>query len=197
MDVLGRYTDSTRFEGFGLPISQSAMYFDETTLGKESALKITKDLVAAIDYSLTDDSGEVLDASDADEPLAYIHGGGSLIPGLERELEGREAGDSFNAVVEPADAYGIRDESLIFTTKKKRFDDPDELAVGVHFQAEISGEVKLCTILEIDEKTVKVDANHPLAGMTLHFDVTVRDVREPTEEELEHGHVHGAGGHHH
>ena len=160
-------------------------------------MKITKDLVAAIDYSLTDDSGEVLDASDADEPLAYIHGGGSLIPGLERELEGREAGDSFNAVVEPADAYGIRDESLIFTTKKKRFDDPDELAVGVHFQAEISGEVKLCTILEIDEKTVKVDANHPLAGMTLHFDVTVRDVREPTEEELEHGHVHGAGGHHH
>ena len=160
-------------------------------------MKIKNDLVATIDYRLTDDSGEVLDESDEGEPLAYVHGSGQLIPGLEKELDGTEPGESFAAVIQPEEAYGIRDEGLLFTTEKGNFDDPEELEVGLRFHAEVSGTERLYTILEMSDETVKVDGNHPLSGMTLHFEVTVRDVREATREELEHGHVHGEGGHHH
>ena len=160
-------------------------------------MKISKDLVAMIDYTLTNDDGEVLDSSEDGDPLAYVHGNGNLVPGLENALTGKEPGDSVNTVISPEDGYGIFSDELIFTVEKEQFDDPKELEVGMIFQAEVSGETKLCTIEEMSGETVKVNANHPLAGVTLHFEVTVRDVREASSEELEHGHVHGDGGHHH
>ena len=160
-------------------------------------MKIGKDLVATIDYTLTNDDGEILDSSDGGDPLAYVHGNGNLVPGLEDELVGKEPGDSVKAVISPEDGYGTYSEELVFTVEKDRFDDPKELEVGMVFQAEISGDTKICTIDEMSGENVKVNANHPLAGITLHFDVTVRSVREATAEELEHGHVHGDGGHHH
>ena len=160
-------------------------------------MKIAKDLVATIDYKLTDDTGEVLDTSEGEEPLQYIHGHGNLIPGLEQELDGKEPGDSLTAVVGPEDAYGVYDEELVFSVEKDRFDDASELEVGTHFQAEIGDEVKLCTVIEMSDDDLKVNANHPLSGMTLHFEVTVREVRAASEEEREHGHVHGDGEHHH
>lgn len=160
-------------------------------------MKIEKDVVATIDYTLTDESGEVLDTSEGGEPLKYIHGNGNLIPGLEKQLEGKIAGDSFQTVIDPADAYGEYDEAMVFTVEKDKFDEPDDLEIGIHFQAEIGGEVKLCTVMDMTEDTVEVNANHPLSGMTLNFDVTVQDVRVATKEELDHGHVHGEGGHHH
>jgi len=156
-------------------------------------MKIEKDLVATIDYKLTDESGQVLDTSEGSEPLSYIHGNGNLITGLERDLDGKEPGDRVTTVIAPEDGYGVYDEKLVFTVEKKDFDEPDDLEVGMYFQAEVGGEVKLCTIVEMSDETVQVNANHPLSGVTLHFDVTVRDVREATKEELEHGHVHGDG----
>ena len=160
-------------------------------------MRIEKNLVATIDYTLTDESGQVLDTSDGAEPLKYLHGNGNLIAGLEKELEGKEPGDSLKTVIEPAEAYGEYNEKLVFTVEKDKFDEPDELEIGTHFQADIDGEIRFCTVMDLTEEKVEVNANHPLSGMTLSFDVTVQEVRAATEEELEHGHVHGDGGHHH
>ena len=160
-------------------------------------MKITKDLIATIDYTLKDDLGEVLDTSENGDPLAYLHGYGSLIPGLEKKLEGLSAGDSFSAAFDPSEGYGEYKKELELTVDINKFDDPEELEVGMHFQAEMESGVKLCTVTQIDGDDIHINANHPLAGMTLHFDITIRDVREALPEEIEHGHVHGTGGHHH
>lgn len=160
-------------------------------------MKIEKDSVATIHYTLTNEEGEVLDTSQGGDPLKYLQGHGNLVPGLEKELEGKKPGDSFKTVVEPAEAYGEYDDNLIFTVEKSEFEDPDQLEIGTNFQAEIGGDAKLCTVMDLGEDTVKFNANHPLSGMTLSFDISVQDVRSATEEELEHGHVHGDGGHHH
>ena len=160
-------------------------------------MKIAEGKVASIDYTLTNDNGDVLDSSSGREPLAYIHGLGGLIPGLEKELDGKTKGDQFIAIIPPDQAYGIRDESMRQDIPVESFQDPKELVVGAQFQVQNGDHVHVATVLEVGEKTAKLDMNHPLADMTLHFDVEVMDVREPTKEELEHGHVHGAGGHHH
>jgi FKBP-type peptidyl-prolyl cis-trans isomerase SlyD len=157
-------------------------------------MTIDKNLVASFDYTLKDESGSVLDTSDGGEPLSYLHGAGNIIPGLESELAGRKVGDTFSATIEPEHAYGEYSDDLIFTVAKDQFDDPAEVEEGMLFQAEISGDPKLCTVMKIEGKNVEVNANHPLAGMTLYFNVTVRDVREATPEEIEHGHTHD--GHH-
>jgi FKBP-type peptidyl-prolyl cis-trans isomerase SlyD len=153
-------------------------------------MKIENDLVASIDYTLKDDKGTVLDTSDGREPLSYLHGAGNIIPGLENELQGREEGESFSAEIDPENAYGTYTDTMIFSVTKDKFDDPSQVQQGLQFQAEINGQPRICTVSQIDGEDVEIDANHPLAGMTLHFDVTVRDVREPTAEELDHGHVH-------
>ena len=158
-------------------------------------MKIEKDLVASFDYTLKGEDGSVLDTSDGGEPLSYLHGSGNIIPGLENELTGRDAGDTFLATIEPKEAYGEYTDELVFSVTKDKFDDPKEVEEGLHFQAEISGELRLCTVSKIDGDNAEVNANHPLAGMTLHFEVTVRNVREAAAEEIEHGHVHD--GHHH
>jgi FKBP-type peptidyl-prolyl cis-trans isomerase SlyD len=156
-------------------------------------MNIEKDRVVSIDYELKDSEGKLIDRSDGD-PLTYLHGNDNLIPGLERELEGRKAGDSLSVTVAPADGYGERDDELIFAVSKSDFAEPDKIEVGMQFQAHQEGSVNIVTVVGVTDDEVKVDANHPLAGKTLHFSVNVKEVREASAEELEHGHVHAASG---
>ena len=118
---------------------------------------------------------------------------GGIIPGLERELEGKDVGDELQVAVAPADAYGQRDEALEQEVGRDQFEDPDELSLGMQFQVESDAGPMVVTVVEIDDDVVTIDGNHPLAGVNLNFDVTVREVREATADELSHGHVHGAG----
>lgn len=160
-------------------------------------MNITKDKVVSIDYTLTNDHGEVLDSSSGREPLAYLHGNGGIIPGLEKELEGKVKGDKLVAIIAPEMAYGVRSEELVQEIPLENFQDASEVKIGAQFQVQNEHEVRIATVTAVTDATATVDLNHPLADETLHFDVEVMDVREPTKEEMEHGHVHGAGGHHH
>ncbi|HDQ14655.1 MAG TPA: peptidylprolyl isomerase [Sediminispirochaeta sp.] len=154
-------------------------------------MKIEADKVVSIDYTLKNDNGEVLDTSEGREPLAFIFGSGNIISGLENSLAGKEKGDELNVVVEPKDGYGEYDDSMIFEVDKEQFQDPSQISEGMQVQAQDNnGQVQIFTIKSIGEEKVSLDANHPLAGETLHFDVTVADVRDASQEELDHGHVH-------
>jgi FKBP-type peptidyl-prolyl cis-trans isomerase SlyD len=158
---------------------------------------VAADKVVLIHYTLTNDEGKVLDSSSGGEPLAYIHGHGNLIPGLERELEGKAAGDKLTVKIAPADGYGERDAKLLQRVPRRSFGGTAPKA-GMQFQAQTSsGETRIATVTGIQGDMVSVDMNHPLAGETLNFDVEITDIRDATAEELEHGHVHGPGGHHH
>lgn len=159
-------------------------------------MRIENQKVASIEYTLTDSDGNVLDSSDEGEPLSYLHGHGNIVPGLENALEGKSPGDRLSVDVAPEHGYGERDESLVQSIPRSRF--PDEgLEVGAQFHAEAGGHSHVVTVVDIDDEDVTVDANHPLAGQSLHFDVTVTGVRDATEEELAHGHVHDGHHHHH
>ena len=157
-------------------------------------MQIAKNSVVAIDYNLTNDAGEVLDTSEGHEPLAYLHGVGGIIPGLERELEGKQVGDQFQVAIVPADAYGERDDALEQEVPRDQFEGEDDLALGMQFQVDSEAGPTVVTVIEIDDDVVTIDGNHPMAGIKLNFDVTVREVREATDDELSHGHVHGMGG---
>lgn len=161
-------------------------------------MKITHLSVVTLDYTVSDADGEVLDTTEGREPLVYLHGSGYLVPGLEKALYEREAGDSFEITVPAADAYGEYEESLVQEVPGELFDGM-EVAEGDTFVADTDDGHRPVTIIEVTENTVKVDANHPLAGMNLHFKVSVGEVRAATAEEIAHGHVHGQGGcgHHH
>ena len=160
-------------------------------------MKIQPTAVVSITYTLRDDTGNILDSSDGSGPLAYIHGMGNIIPGLEASLENRSAGESIQATIAPADAYGEFDAQQIAAVPRSQFSGVGDLQVGMQFTASGPQGEQMVTITKIEGDTVTVDGNHPLAGMTLHFDVSIVDVRNATAEELEHGHVHGDGGHHH
>lgn len=155
-------------------------------------MQISKHKVAAIHYTLTDDSGNVLDSSVGSEPLYYLHGEGNLIPGMEEGLEGHSAGDKVTIDVTPEKGYGRRNPALIEEVPKRAFGNQN-VAVGMQFE---TNEGELITITDVGTDTVTVDANHPLADQNLHFDVQVLDVRDATPDELDHGHVHGPGGVH-
>jgi len=158
---------------------------------------ITADRVVTIHYTLKNDSGEVLDSSSGGEPLAYIQGHGNLVAGLEKALEGKASGVSLAVVVDPADGYGVRDEALIQRVPKRSLQGAGEIKKGMQFQARTEDGMRLFTVTGLVGDMVTLDGNHPLADQTLHFDIEIVEVREATTEELEHGHVHGAGGHHH
>lgn len=161
-------------------------------------MTIKNDLVVAIQYELKNDNGEVLDASEAGDPLYYLHGADNIIPGLENELEGKTKGDKLDVVIDAADGYGEFDKELIEALPKEVFKDIDDLKPGLELQAQDEeGAVRFFVIKEIKDEEVVIDSNHPLAGETLHFKVEVEDIREASEEELEHGHVHSPGHHHH
>ena len=160
-------------------------------------MEIAKDCVVSIDYTLTNAAGQLLDKSHHDEPLSYLHGADNIIPGLEQALEGKAVGDSLEVTLPPADAYGERDDSMRQEVSRDQFEDIDDLEVGARFRTPSDAGDVIVTVVEINEATVTIDGNHELAGETLNFSVTVTDIRAATKEELEHGHAHGAGGHHH
>ena len=160
-------------------------------------MEIAADSVVMIHYTLKDDSGEVLDSSAGGEPLAYIQGHGNLVPGLEKALEGKSGGNTLAVTVSAAEGYGSRDEALVQRVPKRALQGSGEIRKGMQFQARTDDGMRLFTVLGVAGDMVTLDGNHPLADQTLHFDVEVVSVREATLEELEHGHVHGAGGHHH
>ncbi len=159
-------------------------------------MQIAAQKVVTIEYTLTDGQGEVLDSSRGGEPLSYIHGTGSIIPGLESALLGKSAGDELQVQVPAADAYGQRDDALIQAVPRRMFP-AGQVEVGMQFQAQGPGGARVVTVVAVDEAHVTIDANHPLAGVDLSFDVKVVGVRDATNDELSHGHVHGPGGHHH
>ena len=160
-------------------------------------MQIAKDRVVTINYTLTDANGTLIDSSEGREPLAYLHGAGNIIPGLERALEGKQSGDSLSVTVAPEDAYGERDDALLQVVPRDRFESPEELEIGMAFQTPTEHGIRVVTIVGVDHQDITVDGNHPLAGETLNFAVSVVEVREASDEELHHGHVHGPGGHAH
>jgi FKBP-type peptidyl-prolyl cis-trans isomerase SlyD len=160
-------------------------------------VEITADRVVTIHYTLKDDAGVVLDSSAGGEPLAYIQGHGNLVSGLEKALEGKQDGNTLAVSVAPADGYGVRDETLIQRVPKRSLQGSGEIKKGMQFQARAADGMHLFTVTAVMGDMVTLDGNHPLADQTLHFDVEIVEVRAATTEELEHGHVHGAGGHHH
>ena len=160
-------------------------------------MKIAHEKVVSIHYTLTNKDGTVLDSSSGSDPLAYLHGFGNIIPGLENALEGKATGDKLSVTVEPEQGYGARDERLVQAVPRSAFKGVEELSPGMQFQAQGPQGTRLVVVTQVADDEVTVDANHPLAGQTLHFDVEVSEVRDATAEELEHGHVHGPGGHHH
>lgn len=160
-------------------------------------MQIGKHKVVTIDYTLTDAQGDVLDSSQGGEPLSYIQGTGSIIPGLEAALEGKSSGEALKVSVPPEQAYGERDEALRQTVSRDLFEAADRLEVGMRFRVQSDGGPQIITVAEIKGDTVTIDGNHPLAGVTLNFDVTIRDVRDATSEELSHSHVHGPDEHGH
>jgi FKBP-type peptidyl-prolyl cis-trans isomerase SlyD len=160
-------------------------------------MNVTKDKVVTIDYTLTNDDGQVIDTSRDREPLAYLHGAGNIVPGLESALEGKAEGEQVNVEVQPDQGYGQRDERLVQSVPRSSFSGVDNVERGMQFQARTQSGARIVTVVDVQDENVTVDANHPLAGETLNFDITVRGIREATSEELTHGHVHGAGGHAH
>jgi FKBP-type peptidyl-prolyl cis-trans isomerase SlyD len=156
-------------------------------------MKISKDKVAAIHYTLKDNSGKVIDSSAGKDPLYYLHGAGNLIPGMEEGLEGKTKGEKLVLKVSPEKGYGVKDENLTQKVPRSAFGD-QKVEKGMQFQTNQGGVV---TVTAVNLDSITVDANHPLAGVELNFDVEILEVREATADELAHGHVHGPHGHHH
>ncbi|MDW6002776.1 peptidylprolyl isomerase [Vibrio mangrovi] len=157
-------------------------------------MKIEKNVVVSLAYQLKLEDGVVADQSTADAPLDYLHGHNNLIVGLERELEGKVAGDKFTATVAPEDAYGEYNDDLVQRVPADVFHGVDQLEAGMRFLAETDqGQIPV-EITEVDGDEVVVDGNHMLAGQTLTFDVEVVAVRSATDEEIAHGHIHQGGG---
>jgi FKBP-type peptidyl-prolyl cis-trans isomerase SlyD len=158
---------------------------------------IAQDKVVLIHYTLTNDEGKTLDSSAGGDPLAYIHGQGNIIPGLEKALEGKQAGDKLTVKVEPAEGYGERDDRMVQQVPRRQFGGAN-VQPGMQFHAQTSqGHTRVVTVTGVVGDMVTVDGNHPLAGEHLTFEVEVTEVRDASAEEMEHGHVHGPGGHHH
>jgi FKBP-type peptidyl-prolyl cis-trans isomerase SlyD len=161
-------------------------------------MEIVKDRVAGIEYTLKGDDGKVVDSNLGGEALVYLHGHGNLVPGLERELEGKKAGDQLEVIVKPEDGYGARDESRTFEVPRSSLPQNIEPAKGMQLTMRApNGQAMPVTVAKVKLSTVVLDSNHPLAGQNLHFSVTIGSVRKATKEELQHGHAHSPGHHHH
>lgn len=159
-------------------------------------MSISENSVVTLDFTVTNVNGDILDTTEDKQPLEYLHGTGFLVSGLEDVLSGKVAGEDFDVTLTPDQAYGERDEELVQSVPGELFDGM-EVAEGDTFVAETDDGHRPVTIVEVAEEFVKVDGNHPLAGMTLTFKGVVRGIREATEEEVTHGHVHGEHDHDH
>lgn len=158
-------------------------------------MQISADKVVYFHYTLRDDAGKVLDSSDGNDPLPYLHGHQNIVPGLESELEGLSVGDKKNVTVAPEQGYGERRDDAVQTVPVTELPDEIPREVGLQIFAEgPDGQHFPLWITAVSEETVTLDGNHPLAGQTLHFDVEITEVRAAEAEELAHGHVHGPGG---
>lgn len=160
-------------------------------------MEVADRCVVSIHYTLTNDAGDVLDSSQGGEALVYLHGHRNIIPGLESALVGKQAGDRLEVRVEPAQGYGERDERLIQQVPRRAFQGIKEVKEGMRFQTQGAHGATSVVVTRVAGDMVTVDGNHPLAGLSLNFAVEITEVREASEEEVAHGHVHGAGGHHH
>ncbi|MCU4675928.1 peptidylprolyl isomerase [Catenovulum sp. 2E275] len=157
-------------------------------------MKIAANTVVSMHYQVKNNENEVLDSSEGKNPLVFIHGLGFLIPGLEKELLEKTAGDTFSCTIEPVNAYGERHEGLVQRLPIEVFDNIEEIHEGMQLRADTDQGEQSIFITKIEDEFVTVDGNHPLAGIELTFDVEVVEVREATPEELAHGHVHSPGG---
>lgn len=160
------------------------------------ATAIANDHVVSFHYTLTNAEGETLDKSQG-EPLAYLHGAGNIIPGLEKALAGKQVGDKFTVNVPAAEGYGEYNPDLVQEVPKQMFQGVENIEAGMQFQAQTDDGVQIVTVKAVEGENIVVDANFPLAGQDLTFEVEIVEIRSASTEELEHGHVHGEGGHHH
>ena len=152
--------------------------------------------VISFHYVLTDKSGKTIENSKGKEPLSYLEGVGQIIPGLEKELGALKVGDKKEVTVPYQEAYGAYNQTLIYSVEREKFPAGD-IKIGDVYQVGAGDSYQLVTVIEITETQVTLDANHPLAGQDLTFNVEILEKREATAEEIAHGHIHGAGGHHH
>ena len=158
------------------------------------SLLIGKNSVVSVNYTLTDDAGKVLDSSDGTKPMVYLHGSGSIVPGLEKALVGKGEGDSLKVRVEPAEAYGELIPDGIKTIERSAFEGVDVVEVGMAFEAQApDGSAQHIMVTKVEGDNVTININHPLAGVALNFDIKILNVREATKEELYHGHSHEDG----
>jgi FKBP-type peptidyl-prolyl cis-trans isomerase SlyD len=163
-----------------------------------SAAKIAPGKVVLFHYTLRDAEGTVIDSSAGRDPLPYLHGFRSIVPGLERQMEGRSPGDKFDATVPAAEGYGERQTPAPQPVPRAHFPEDLEIEAGMQFMAqEASGRQVPIWVVKVSADEVWIDRDHPMAGKTLHFSVEVIEVRDATSEEAAHGHVHGPGAHHH
>ncbi|MEM7359442.1 MAG: peptidylprolyl isomerase [Pseudomonadota bacterium] len=161
-------------------------------------MAIKQNSVVTMHYELKDANGEVLDSSKGQDPLVYLHGASNIIIGLEEQLEGKTVGDNVSATVAPEKAYGMPVDALVQQVPTSAFgEEIDKVEVGMRFQAETEQGPVPVVVTAIENDMVTVDGNHPLAGKELHFECSISEVRDATEEEIAHGHVHGPGGHQH
>ena len=159
-------------------------------------MQIAAQTVVTMTYTLTNDQGDILDQADASHPFVYLHGANNIIPGLENALTGKQASENMKVTIAPAEAYGVRDERLTQQIPLEMFGGvpAEQLVPGAQFQAQTNGGIEIITIAAVENDLITIDANHPLAGVTLTFDLSILDVRAATAEEISHGHVHAHGG---
>ena len=159
---------------------------------------VAKDTVVSFHYTLTDKNGEVLDSSKGSDPLVYLHGYHQIVIGLENALVGKTAGAAFKVTVDPAEGYGVRRDEMVITLPRTQGNLPADIEVGYVVElVSPEGDEIPARVVKLTDSDITLDANHPLAGETLHFDIELTGVRKATAEEISHGHVHGPGGHHH
>lgn len=160
-------------------------------------MQIANNTAVSIHYTLTNDLGEKIDSTIDGDPLDYLHGKGNIIPGLETALTGKVVGDKFNIRIEAADAYGELSDDMIQVVSRDMFDGIDKVEVGMQFHAAVNSGTGIITVVKVDGDDITIDGNHPMAGQALNFAVEIMAVRPATKDEIQHGHIHGAGCHHH
>jgi len=161
-------------------------------------MKVGKDKVVLMHYTLKNDAGDVIDSSDGADPLPFLQGHGNIIPGLESALEGSKVGDKLDVSIKPEEGYGLRIKGAIQEIPSSALKGVDEVKVGMQLQSQDQdGNAFLVTVTKVEDDKITVHANHPLAGQTLNFSVSIESIRKAEAEELSHGHVHADGDHHH
>lgn len=153
-------------------------------------MRVGKNTVVTVQYTLKDDDGDVIDSSRGGEPLTYLHGEGMILLGLEAALDGKALGDSLQVSLAAGQAYGERDPELMHVASRSQFGGVEHVEVGMRFRADRGGESMVMTVVAVEQNQITLDGNHPLAGVALHFDLEVVGLREATPAELEHGHPH-------